>query len=56
MLHLQSEPAATPHTAHAARGAVAFTVIEANNLEAFSPGRVAAHDGHGRLAEGKRAF
>ena len=34
---------------------VAFMVIEAG-LEAFSPGRVAAHDGHGRLAEGKRAF
>ena len=33
----------------------AFTVIEAD-LEAFSPGRVAVHDGHGRLAEGERAF
>ena len=30
-------------------------LIEAD-LEAFSPSRVAAHDGHGRLAEGKRAF
>ena len=35
--------------------AVAFTVIKAD-LEAFSPGRAAAHDGHGRLAEGERAF
>ena len=35
--------------------AVTFTVIEAD-LEAFSPGRVAAHNGHGRLVEGKRAF
>ena len=26
------------------------------DLEAFSPGRAAAHDGHGRLAEGERAF
>ena len=26
------------------------------DLEAFSPGRVAAHDGHYRLAEGKRAL
>ena len=34
---------------------VAFTVIEAD-LEAFSPGRVAAHGGHGRLVEGERAF
>ena len=32
-----------------------FQVIEAD-LEAFSPGRVAAHDGHDWLAEGKRAF
>ena len=32
-----------------------ITVIEAD-LEAFSPGRAAAHDGHGRLAEGERAF
>ena len=30
---------------------VAFTATEAD-LEAFSPGRAAAHDGHGRLAEG----
>ena len=30
--------------------AEAFTAIEAD-LEAFSPGRAAAHDGHGRLAE-----
>ena len=29
--------------------------IEAD-LEAFSSGRAAAHDGHGRLAEGERAF
>ena len=35
--------------------AVAFTAIEAD-LEAFSPGRAAVHDGHGRLAEGERAF
>ena len=35
--------------------AVAFTVIEAD-LTAFISGRVAAHDGRGRLAEGKRAF
>ena len=34
---------------------VAFAVIEAD-LEAISPGRAAAHDGHGRLAEGERAF
>ena len=30
--------------------AEAFRVIEAD-LEAFSPGRAAAHDGHGRLAK-----
>ena len=36
-------------------GLRAFTVIEAD-LEAFSPGRAAAHDSHGRLAEGERAF
>ena len=35
--------------------AEAFTAIEAD-LEAFSPGRAAAHDGHGRLTEGERAF
>ena len=35
--------------------AEAFRVIEAD-LEAFSPGRAAAHDGHGRLAERERAF
>ena len=29
--------------------------IEAD-LEAFSPGKAAAQDGHGRLAEGERAF
>ena len=42
----------------ASRGSLcaeAFTAIEAD-LEAFSPGRAAAHDGHGRLAEGERAF
>ena len=44
---LQSEP-------RSSLCAVAFTAIEAD-LEAFSPGRMAAHDGHGRLAEGKRA-
>ena len=47
------------HTArHAARSSLcaeAFTAIEAD-LEAFSPGRTAAHDGHGRLMEGKRAL
>ena len=32
-----------------------LAVIEAD-LGAFSPGRVAAHDGHGQLAEGKRAL
>ena len=32
-----------------------FTAIKAD-LEAFSPGREAAHDGHGRLVEGERAF
>ena len=36
--------------------AVAFTRCIEADLEAFSPGRVAAHDGHGRLAEGTRAF
>ena len=32
-----------------------FTAIKAD-LEAFSPDREAAHDGHGRLVEGERAF
>ena len=31
-------------------------LIKEPGLEAFSPGRAAAHDGHGRLAEGERAF
>ena len=35
--------------------AVAFTAIEAD-LEAFSPGRVAAVGVRGGLAEGERAF
>ena len=35
--------------------AVAFTAIEAD-LEAFGPGRAAAHGGHGGLAEGERVF
>ena len=43
---------------HAGRGSLyaeTFTAIKAD-LEAFSPGREAVHDGHGRLADGERAF
>ena len=44
--HIRSLTLSLEHARHAARCApsVAFTVIEAD-LEAFSPGRVAAHDG-----------
>ena len=36
-------------------GVEAFRAIEAD-LEAFGPGRAAAHGGHAGLAEGERAF
>ena len=53
----RSEPITSGMTS-GARGSLcaeAFRAIEAD-LEAFSPGRAAAHDGHGRFAEGERAF
>ena len=46
---------ALPSAPRSSAGAEACMPIEAD-LEAFSPGRTAAHDGHGRLAEGERAF
>ena len=44
-----------PVTAQSSPGAEAFRVIEAD-LGAISPGWAAAGGGHGRLAEGERAF
>ena len=50
-----AEKAGAAQRATAAAGRRGLQAIEAD-LEAFGPGRAAAHGGHGRLAEGERVF